>query len=145
MSGRNAPRLGPTYQTEWRLSMRKVKQSDVEVYLRDCSLEAVVAWVKSHLGPLDGPIEADKTIVFYPRIGSVVITPNIEGGPFLSLWFNTVARPWATDVDCARVASRELSCVVRCDPGESFPNVPRLSSVLLEISNGSERLVSLEE
>ena len=114
---------------------------DVEIYLRDCTLDRAVAWAASQVGPLLGPFDCGKAITYHPAIGSVVITSSIEGGAFLSLWFNTSARPWATDLECARAAAPDLGCIVRCDPGSTFPNVSPHSDVLLEISGTDNLLI----
>ena len=118
------------------------RQPEIEVYLRDCPTERLVAWLRAVIGPLEDPVEAGAAIVYPSAIGAVVVTPCIEDGPFVGVWFNTNRSPWTTDVDCARQAARELVCTVRCDPGQHFPEVPRwVSDVFLEISGVVEKLV----
>src|SRR5207248_4042795 len=92
------------------------RQSDIEVYVRDCPMERLGAWLQSVFGPLEAPVEAGDAVVYTGSTGPVVVTPGIEGGPFVGVWFNTPLSPWATDVDCARQAARELGCTVRCCP-----------------------------
>ena len=112
------------------------RQDDVEVYLRNCAIERAIKWVKSSTtGALDGPKDIDGAVALYPSTGAIILTPKIEDGPWLSVWFNTLHRPWDTDADCARSAAAELDCVVRCDPGESHPGL------WLELEGPSERLV----
>lgn len=118
------------------------RQPEIEVYLRDCPTERLVAWLRAVIGPLEDPVEAGAAIVYPSAIGAVVVTPCIEDGPFVGVWFNTNRSPWTTDVDCARQAARELVCTVRCDPGQHYPDVPGwVSDVFLEISGGVEKLV----
>lgn len=77
------------------------------------------------------------------RIGPIVISP-IEDG-FTSIWFNTSKSPWPIDVECARLAARELMRVVRCDPGQYSVNVRLQGNVLLETDGNDESLVTLEQ
>jgi hypothetical protein len=121
------------------------RQPEIEVYLCDCTEERLVAWLESVVGPLGEPEEPGASIVYSSTIGPVVVTPGIEGGPFVGVWFNTSRTPWTTDLDCARQAARELGCTVRCCPGQLFTEVPWwVSDVFLEISGGAEELVKWE-
>lgn len=120
------------------------RQSEVEVYLRDCPIERALAWVRETVGSVAGPFDCGTAVAYHPTTspGAVVLTPGVEGGPFLSVWFNTPARPWATDAECARAAARDLGCVVRCDPSREHPELPPGADVWLELSDGVERLVA---
>jgi hypothetical protein len=120
------------------------RQPEVEVYLRDCPVERVLAWVREAVGPLTGPFDCGGVVAYHPATGpgAVVVTPSVEGGPFLGVWFNTPARPWATDAECARAAARDLGCVARCDPSREHPELPPGADVWLEVSGGVERLVA---
>ncbi len=115
---------------------------DVEVYLRDCPIGRAVTWVRANVGPLDGPLDGGGSVIYHLTAGAVILTPGVEDGQFLGVWFNTADRPWATDAECARAAAAALSCVVRCDPGSSYPDVHPQSDVFLEIDGTSERLVA---
>ena len=120
------------------------RQPEVEVYLRGCPAERVLAWVRETVGPLAGPFDCGAATAHHPTAGAVVLTPGIEGGPFLGVWFNTPAGPWATDVECARAAAAALGCVARCDPSREHPELPPGADVWLEVSGGVERLVAWE-
>ena len=117
------------------------RQREVDVYLRDCPLDRAVAWVRANVGPLVGPLDGGESVMYHPATGAIIFTPGVEDGRFLGVWFNTCHRPWATDIECARAASAALGCVVRCDPGSSYPDVHPQSDVFLEIDGTSERLV----
>lgn len=121
------------------------RQPEIEFYIRDCSPERLLAWLESVVGPL-APAEAAGAATVYPsRIGPVVVTPGIEAGPFVGVWFNSPDTPWATDADRARQVAKELGCVVRCCPGQHFPEVPWWASdKFLEIAGGVEQIVTLE-
>lgn len=123
--------------------MQLQRQTSIEFFVRDCSTERLFAWLESVLGEL-GPVEALViTTICDSQIGSVVVTPNIEGGPFMSVWFISARTPWGTDVECARQAAKALDCIVRCDPGQHYPEIPDwVSDQFLEISGGEERIVT---
>jgi hypothetical protein len=120
------------------------EQGEIEIYVRDCKIADVLAWAKSRIGELARPDAAGDATVYESPCGPLIITPAIEDGPFFSLWFNTPRTPWRTDVDCARDAARELGCIVRCDPGQHYPEVPPQSSTFLEIVGDREELVTWE-
>ena len=123
--------------------VRLDRQPEIEIYLRDCTYERLLAWLEAVVGPL-GPAEvAGEAMVYSSSVGPVVVRPEIEGCPFVGVWFNSPKTPWATDVDCGRQAARELKCVVRCCPGQHFPEVPWWASdKFLEIVGGWERIVT---
>lgn len=119
------------------------RQTDVEVFLRECALERAAAWVQSVSGPVSGPLDCGDAVAYHPAEGAVVLTPNVDGG-LMSVWFNTPCRPWDTDVECGRAAALALGCTVLCDPGQHYPEVDPLSDVFLEVADGSERLILIE-
>lgn len=119
-----------------------VKSVEIEIFVRDCAERRLLEWAGTKLGPLSGPHD-DGTLISYdsPR-GPVAVIYDIEGGPFLGLWFNTPRTPWERDVDCAREAARDLGCTVRCKP-ESPPLEGHAErDMFVEISGSSERLVA---
>jgi hypothetical protein len=120
------------------------RQLEIAIFVRDCPNERLIAWIESAIGPLGEPEPAGEAVVYPSLLGPVILTAGIEGGLFVSIWFNTPQSPWATDVDCGRQAARELGCTVRCSPGENFPEVHPASPVFLEIECGAERLVVWE-
>ena len=121
------------------------RQPDIDIYVRDCPIERLITWLESVVGPLASAEDAGAATVYPSRIGPVIVTPGIEDGPFVGVWFNSPNSPWATDVDCARQVAWELGCVVRCCPGEHFPEVPWWASdQFLEIVGGVEQIVTWE-
>lgn len=117
------------------------RQSDIQVFVRSVPA-SVVGWLESVAGPLGDPQDGGAAIIYTSAIGPVIVTPDMQPGDFIGIWFNTQRSPWATDVDCAREAAVALGCAVRCDPGSHFPEVPPQSAVFLEIHDGCERLVT---
>jgi len=120
------------------------RESDIEIFVRDCSIERVRAWARTRVGPIGDAQDDGAATIYLTSCGPMIATPSIENGPFMSVWFNSTRTPWATDVDCARDVARELECTVRCDPGQHYPDVPPESSTFLEIAAGQERLVDWE-
>ena len=72
------------------------RQAEIEIYVKDCSNDRVLAWVESVVGALGQPEEvgADGAMVYPSPIGPVIVNPNIKGGSFGSVWFNTSHSPW---------------------------------------------------
>jgi len=116
------------------------RQNEIEIYVRDCALEDMLQWAGAKLGGLSKFSSAGDITIYESPCGLLFVTPGIENGPFVSLWFATASSPWNTDVDCARDAARELECTVRCDPGQHYPEVPPQSPRFLEIKGKNERL-----
>jgi hypothetical protein len=105
-------------------------------------MDKLVEWLTNLFGNLEPSVEAGDFDVFQSKIGPIIVTSAIEDSEFISVWFNTPNTPWPTDVECARKASIDLECVVRCDPGQHFPDVPVESDIFLEIENKVESLVT---
>lgn len=118
--------------------------SDLEIFVRDCSLPDIRAWLSTIFGSVSEYEEAGHSLICQTRDVRFVITPGIENGPYTSIWFAKSGTPWRSDADCARQAAQQLEVTVRCDPGEEYPDPHPCSPVMLEISNGTERLVTWE-
>lgn len=120
------------------------RQTNIEIFLRDTTLPRLLAWAEARVGPLEWAQEAGASTVYPAACGPVVVTPSMEDGPFIGIWFNSASTPWDTDVDCARDAARELGCTVRCDPGRHYPEIAPQSSVFMEILGDHEQLICWE-
>ena len=120
------------------------RQSNIEIYVKGCPTNKLIAWIAQQIGTLDRASAFDGQIVYDSRIGPVTIA--VEDSSFTSAHFQSADTPWVTDVDCARQAARELRCIVRCDPGEHFPDVHSLSDTFLQITaDGQESLLTIDE
>jgi hypothetical protein len=116
-----------------------MKSEDVEAYAKTSDIDAVVSLLSRSIGALrssDSP-EAGPRIYDAGSV-SVVLWPREDG--FLSVWVrgNTI---WSSSPTLGRHLARELCCLVRCDPGDEFPDVSPYSNVFLEIEGGKESLV----
>jgi hypothetical protein len=126
-----------------RLLKESLPRLPIEIYVRDCPPERLIAWPESIVDPLAPAEPAGAATVYPSRIGPVVVTPRMEDGPFLGVWFNGPDCPWATDADCARQAAQELGCGVRFCPGRPPPEGPPWASdQFLEISGREEKIVT---
>ncbi len=117
---------------------------DLEIFVRDCSLAEIQAWLSTIFGVVSEYEEAGHSLICQTRDVRFVITPGIENGPYTSIWFAKSGTAWRSDADLARQAARQLGVTVRCEPGKEYPEIHPCSPVMLEISNGTERLVTWE-
>lgn len=112
---------------------------DIEAYARTGSLGAVVSLMSRSIGPLElSGVPEDEPLIFQSGNVSVVLQPCEDG--FLSVWVRGSAA-WSSCSALGRHLAKELSCVVRCDPGNEFPEVSPYANVFLEIDGCNESLV----
>ena len=123
------------------------RQKDIEIYIKNCPDEALFAWLESIAGNIKiASDEGDEPTFYDCAFGRFVITKNtLEDESFTSITFCSPERPWATDVECGRDAANALGYLVRCDPGEHYPEVDPHSETLLEIDGKTEKLVDIIE
>lgn len=124
-------------------NMTNTRHPDIEIYIKNSSVEAIQDWLKSHSDHVEllsskntihelaitfegGPIEA-------------MIHERVAGKAWTSLWLKSNTSPWATDLECAHTASKELNTQIRCiasgwndgdDPDEYW-----------KVENGSEEKI----
>lgn len=112
--------------------------TDRECFLREPRTTALHVWLTTRLGALVATGSERDISFFHPASrAAVTVTPNIEGGPFTSVYVVGDDLPWRTDVEFARDATAALGGVVRCAlPGEQ--------ARCLEMSAGGEAIVDIE-
>jgi len=115
--------------------------NDIEVFIRDRSVDEIRDWLATVCGPMSDFEEAGAALICRSEHAGYIITPRIEDGPFTSIWFSSKGTPWQTQLECARQAAQQMGVPVRCAPGPEFPEVHPCSDVVLEIGEGRERLV----
>ncbi|MGO9768190.1 MAG: hypothetical protein ACLPSW_01285 [Roseiarcus sp.] len=118
-----------------------MRQRDVEAYAQ-CSPERLAEWLQGVAGPAPLAHKDDNLEIYDSAFGRVSIAFPFGEGRFASLYFTGPERPWDTDVDLARRLAADLGVTIRCDPGEAYPQVDRLSPVFLEIEGGRESLIA---
>lgn len=112
--------------------------TDRECFIREPRITALHLWLTRRLGALEAT-GCDRDISFFRTASraAVTVTPNIESGPFTSVYVVGEDLPWRTDVELARDAFAELGGVVRC-------TLPDEQGRCLEISAGNEAILDIE-
>ena len=116
------------------------KPAPVEIFLRGCPEDRLVAWLASVAGAARLDWTRDGVKGFATDRGPVVLTLRMEDGPFDGLWVPWGTSVWANDLACARAAARALRCVVRCEPGPDWPDADPDEDLYVELDGASERL-----
>ncbi|UZE95099.1 hypothetical protein [Alkalimarinus alittae] len=106
-----------TNQTEQ--SSDHQRQPDIEVYIKECSIDEIITWLNSvfedvkTLGPLD---KKSITLTCTNGDNSIPLTvyTGAAGKLYTSLWFQSEKTPWKTDLDCALAIANALDTEVRC-------------------------------
>lgn len=98
---------------------------DIEIYLHKTTMQRIVAWLESRIGPLVPIARGEDGVWIYhwsdpAPLTAITITPG-AGGSFTAVWLNSSRSPWSSHVDCARDAHRALGAEVRCDPSGLCP------------------------
>ncbi|MGB1238373.1 MAG: hypothetical protein ACPG4U_09205 [Pseudomonadales bacterium] len=98
--------------------MPEQRNPDIEIYIKNCELEAVVDWLRGHSKGLELEQRADNhctmNITFDATPVAADFHTKVSGKAWSSLWIKSDASPWATDLACALSASESLNTQVRC-------------------------------
>lgn len=95
---------------------------DIEIYVRAAAPEALLDWLTAVVpeGRLEHAPHRDGHALsarWWPDPAAapieVLVVPGAIGR-WASLWLQSDRSPWATDLDCAIAASRDLGVEVRC-------------------------------
>jgi len=116
------------------------EQYDIEVFAKTGNTNAVVSLLSRSIGPLTSSGSPDDEPQIYQHGSASVVLQFSEDG-FLSVWVRG-STAWSSCCALGRHLAKELRCVVRCDPGNEFPEVSPYSNVFLEIKGDKESLVS---
>ena len=94
------------------------RHPDIEIYIKDRSLEQITDWLKTHCQPLKRDFEQGQVHHFVGLINSheipVMVHEKVSGKAWTSVWFNSDQTSWIKDLDCAEQASKELDTQIRC-------------------------------
>lgn len=94
------------------------RHPDIEIYIKDRSLEQITHWLESICGPLQTDHHQGQVHNFFAQMSDqqipVMIHEKVSGKAWTSVWFNSDQTPWAKDLDCAEQAAKELGTQVRC-------------------------------
>jgi hypothetical protein len=97
---------------------------DIEIYLARMPLGALDAWLGEAIGAEPLAPAGKRQWRTRGRLDDhefpVLLMEQAADG-FASLWFDSPATPWPSDLACARTAARRLGCEVRCSLGGWLP------------------------
>ena len=96
-----------------------MRQPDIEIYVKEDFLDELTNWLEQQIGPLQLGEWKGNT-----RRGTLQAAPPIPlmlvrraAGRWASIWFDSDATPWATDLECARAVAAGIQREVRCSVG----------------------------
>jgi hypothetical protein len=98
--------------------MTNPRHPDIEIYIKNCSLETIQAWLASHAEKIDTLSSKGNSHSLTLHIDDHAIDTLIHeravGKAWTSLWLKSDKSPWATDLECAHEAASALGAQVRC-------------------------------
>ena len=115
----------------------------IEIYVRECSEDEAVAWLRDLFDALEQQEDAIVRTYEGTHDGSTVpvqIAERVENGPYTSLWFNAPEMPWDSATACARDAHDALQKEVLC-----FLNDPERPWTMLRVNAEGEAYVDKRE
>lgn len=97
------------------------RQPDIEIYVRDTSVDALCDWLARKLGPVTAEPSRGTMAKFLVQADGVAIpvriTTGAVGKQWTSVWLDSPDTPWADDLACARDCYAMLGKEVRCAAG----------------------------
>lgn len=95
------------------------RQPDIEVYIKECSIEEIISWLNSVFGEVKTPTSLDKASINVSCTSGdstipLTIYTGAAGKLYTSLWFKSENTPWETDLDCAMALATALNKELRC-------------------------------
>lgn len=96
-----------------------MRQPDIEIYLRDDHLDALLDWLDSKVGTLalQAPAGQTQRGVLGTANPIPLMIVRKASGKWASIWFESPDTPWATDAECARAVHAGIGQEVRCSVG----------------------------
>ena len=96
-----------------------INQSDIEIYIKSVSPNAIKAWLESCTSSLDVKSSSTKRQSYWATFTDStqefeILVLNKVDANFSSVWFNTTSTPWANDKACAQQAFVHFRSSVRC-------------------------------
>jgi hypothetical protein len=117
-----------------------MNNSDIEAYVFGDEVGPIISVIENELRSLefDGLIDENRSIYSWGDT-KIIVTKGIECG-FISVWICGKSA-WDSDMDFALFLSESLNKCVRCDPGDTYPEVSPYSNIFAEIYEGNISLV----
>lgn len=102
--------------------MPSTAQSDIEIYIKDSSIDSIQDWLKLLFTDVTTVKEGKKIhhvrCTYQAQEIDIEILLEAVGKRFTCLWFQSSSTPWKTDVECARAAFAHFTTEVRCSEGD---------------------------
>lgn len=100
------------------MSDESLRHPDIEIYIKNRSLDQILAWLAQRCEQLDSPRHSGGTHRLNALLGGVrvpvLIHEKAVGKAWTSVWFRSDRTPWSRDLDCAEEAAAALGTQVRC-------------------------------
>ena len=98
--------------------MTSTRHPDIEIYIKNSSLEAIQEWLASQAEKIEchppkGTIHP-LNLTFSGHEVEALIHERVAGKAWTSLWIKSDKSPWATDLECAHSAAKNLDTQIRC-------------------------------
>lgn len=101
--------------------MNTNNQPDIEIYVKDVSVEDVRRWLEQRLGTLAAaPVKGTMAHFRAERDGDAIpvrVISNAVGKAWTCVWLDSPVTPWADDLACGRDCFAVLGKEVRCSAG----------------------------
>lgn len=121
-------------------------QPDVEIYVKDASVEEVVGWLERRLGILAAePSRGAMKHYRAEREGEPIpvrIMTGAVGKPWTCVWLDSPATPWADDLACGRDCFAVLGKEVRVSAGSCDEDRGDDPDAFIRITADGEKPVS---
>lgn len=94
------------------------RHPDIEIYVKDRSVEQIVDWLNGLCQPLQLDYAQGQVHHYIGNMDGqdipIMIHEKVNGKAWISVWFNSDSTPWIKDLDCAEQAAKEMDTQIRC-------------------------------
>jgi len=90
---------------------------DIEIYAKDITFKQVEDWLAQYFDQVERKnvvTKKSEARIHLSADGSEVVVFGNAIGKYSSIWFKQNNSPWNTDLECARVAAKDLATQIRC-------------------------------
>ncbi len=120
-----------------------MKQTDIEIYLKDCDLSKITQWLASCLGECTPWQQQNKVFKCRTLKKNITITWYEKAvGNWHCLYIISEHLPWTDDLQCALDANRALNIEIRCTPNSWSETEDDQQNIWLKIINQTATNIS---
>lgn len=98
--------------------MTNSRHPDIEIYVKNCSLEAIQDWLKSLSDQMTCNTSKNTihefTLTFQGNNVETLVHEKVAGKAWTSVWLKSDQTPWVNDLECARAAASAMDAQIRC-------------------------------